>query len=164
MTMIFTFTVPGKPVPHSRRQVPARDGSGRSFNVLTKNSKAYQSLVAACAQRAAMQQHWQPPDPATPLRIVLRGYWPYPKATKVADRQRLAGSYKTTKPDMSNVLKNVEDAISHTGGVAGAGAIAFYDDEVLAEHDMVKRWCHPGEERLEVEVIVLDNHEGDMFG
>ena len=163
MTQTFTFTVPGKPIPHSRVQVPARDGTNRTFNVLTANAKKYQAEVAAFAMRAAAKQKWQLPEPGVPLRITIRAFWPYPQSTKMADRQRMDGALKTTKPDMSNVLKNVEDAISHTGGVAGKGAIAFYDDAVLADHHLTKRLCAPGSERIEVEIEVLNQFAGDMF-
>ena len=163
MTRIFTFEVPGKPIPHSRVQVPARDGSGRTFNVLTKHARQYQVMVAAFASRAATSQQWELPPTDVPLRITVQAFWPYPKSTRVADRQRMDGALKMTRPDMSNVLKNIEDAISHTGGPDGSGAIAFHDDATLADLRLTKRWCAPGDERIEVEIEVLDQFAEDMF-
>ncbi len=154
MTTTLTFTVDGQPVPHSRRTFTHR-GTGRPVNVLTAPSKQYQATVAAVATRAAKRQGYVRPEKDVPVKITIHMYWHYPKATRVADRQRMAGSWKTTKPDTSNVLKNVEDAISHTTGVDGFGAIAVHDDAVFAMTVMMKHWCHVGEERIEVTVEPL---------
>ena len=163
MTTTLTFTVDGQPVPQTRRTFTNR-ATGRPVAVLTANSKKYQAYVAAVAFRAANKSGYVLPEKGTPMKVTIQMFWRYPKATRVGDRQRLAGAYKVTKPDTSNVLKNVEDAISHTNGPDGAGAIAFHDDEaIVATYIRPKLWCHPGEERVEVTVEIMPPLKFDML-
>ena len=151
---VLTFTVRGKPIPYARRTY----GQGKGTrSVLNDSSVEFQARCAAAARKAVTEQFYVRPPKDAPLKITVQMFFKYPSDTRVAQRVLIAGSFKVDGgTDTSNVLKNIEDGISHTGGPAGVGAIAMLNDEQIVEtHILPKRWCYPGEERVEVTVETL---------
>lgn len=117
-----TFTVCGTPIGKARPRVT------RHGTFTPKKTREYEKLVrheytAQCGD-AFFAAH-------VPLRITLRVYMKPPKSTpKKRRRQMLDGLiFPTKKPDCSNILKSIEDALND---------VAYVDDSQIVEVMMIK--------------------------
>lgn len=80
-----------------------------------------------------------------PVKLTLSIVFPLPKS-KRATRNRPAPTWHTSKPDASNVLKAVEDAMN---------GIVYRDDSQVASASIVKVYSDDGSSRLVVQVEEL---------
>lgn len=81
----------------------------------------------------------------TPLKLTATFYMPIPKSASVKLKRSLVGAWHVKKPDTSNVVKSVEDALNK---------LAYADDSQIAWLDCKKVY---GEEpRLEIEFTELE--------
>lgn len=120
----------GVPVPKAR---PRFLKSGRAYS--DPASAAYAKAVAWSA-KAAMG-HRKPLAGALSADIVF--YMPWPKSLSdddIAERIAMNETHVTTKPDLSNMVKNVEDALN---------GIVYRDDSQITDLTVRKRYCNnPG--------------------
>lgn len=129
--------VPGEAVPQGR----PRFGHGRTYD--PPKSRKYKEKVKCIARCNASES---PTTHAVRLTLVIyRGVpksWSKRKAAQaIADKIR-----PTTKPDVSNVLKGIEDALN---------GVWYADDSQIVEYGLMGKWY--AEEprvyvRLDVEV------------
>jgi len=79
---------------------------------------AYKELIAWTCKKTMLER--QIFDPLLgPLELTVRASWPYPGTGK--DRI----TYKTSKPDLDNIIKNIKDALNR---------IAWRDDSQVAQY------------------------------
>lgn len=139
--MAYDLVIPGEAVPQGR----PRFGHGRTYD--PPKSRKYKEYVRRLAYRN------MPPDalrgPLTcPVRLTCVIYRAVPqswsrrkRADAIADKIR-----PTTKPDVSNILKGIEDALN---------GVWYADDSQIVEYGLIGKWY--AEEprvyvRLDVEV------------
>lgn len=123
--------IPGDAVPQGRPRV-VRIG-GRTIAYDPPKSKAYKALVRQCAAQNAPKE---PLDGAVTLDV--RIYRSVPKSWNKKKRDAaLAGVIQpTTKPDVSNVVKGIEDALN---------GIWYKDDsQIVHEYSMKQYAREPG--------------------
>jgi Holliday junction resolvase RusA-like endonuclease len=133
------FTVYAEPVPKARARTFFNKKMGRVMSYTPKETMYYENLIAATAA-----QH-RPKDGliAGPVKLTLRIYRDIPKSMPkknilLALAEKLL---PITKPDSSNVLKSVEDALN---------GIIYHDDNQICDHDIKKRYSNTP--RIEVEI------------
>lgn len=117
-----TITIPGKPVPY------ARTGGGRGSPRFTppkqRNEMAFIRSLAATAMAGR-------PPIAMPVVLVMRSVMTIPKswAKKKQDAAMVGEIHPTGRPDLSNLIKLVEDAFN---------AVVFVDDAQIVRVEAEK--------------------------
>lgn len=104
MTAI-TFTVYGEPQAQGRPRGAIQNGRVRMYDPTdSKNYKQYVSLIAS--------QHRPIELIESAVSLTVKVYRPIPKLSKVKHQQAVEGTLRPkSKPDLSNYIKGVEDAL-----------------------------------------------------
>lgn len=134
------FTVWGEAVPQGRPRATVISGRARLYD--PAKSRSYKSLV----QDAAMAV--RPETPITgPVAVAVRIYKTPPKSlSKKRLAAALAGDLKpTTKPDCSNILKGIEDALN---------GLIWRDDSQIVDLQASKHYSD--RPRVDVEIWELE--------
>ena len=127
----YSIIIPGDAVPQGRPRV-VRIG-GRTIAYDPPKSKAYKALVRQCASQNAPEE---PLDGA--VALVVQIFRSVPKSWSKKKREdAYAGLiWPTTKPDVSNIVKGIEDALN---------GIWYKDDSQIVNEHIVKRYARePG--------------------
>jgi Holliday junction resolvase RusA-like endonuclease len=121
------ITIPGEPVAWAR----ARSNGARRF------TPAKQAAWMAMAQHYAVQQYGPLPPVTDALSLHVIATFAIPQSwTKSRKSAALAGTLRhTSKPDASNILKLVEDAMN---------GVVFVDDAQVTRALVEKRYGEPG--------------------
>lgn len=119
-----TFTIPGDPQGKGRSRSTK---SGRHYT--PEKTVAYEGLIAHAAHIAMAGQGLLD----GPLSLTLEAVFSVPaSASKKRQAAMLAGEIAPTKkPDLSNILKAVED---------GCNGVVFRDDSAITKHINEKRY------------------------
>lgn len=133
----------------SMRGVPVGKGRAR----VTRTGHAYTPQKTRDYERAVKMAYLEavkdkPYEKSTPLKLSLWCAYPIPKSDSKKKRvEKLRGITKpTVKPDLSNVLKSVEDALN---------GIAYSDDAQITELYVTK--CYSEFPGIQVLIEVNDN-------
>lgn len=107
--------------PHGKQRArTVRLKSGITTSYTPKATVAFERAIAwACRQVAKGQQYAQ----YVPLEMTCWLYMPIPKGLPKVQQERLKGCWHTRKPDGSNIIKSVEDALN---------GLAYHDDGQIA--------------------------------
>lgn len=127
----YSIIIPGDAVPQGRPRV-VRIG-GRTIAYDPPKSKAYKARVR---QYAAQNAPKEPLDGAVTLGVQI--FRSVPKSWSKKERAAaIAGVIQpTTKPDVSNVVKGIEDALN---------GIWYKDDSQIVEEHVIKQYARePG--------------------
>jgi len=122
--MILSFTVPGPPRGQGRPRFARRRGYVTTYK--EDVDADYEHLVYAEAL-GARPPGWEPI--VGPVRLEIAVYQRVLKSSKTA--------WSITKPDLSNVIKSIEDALL---------GLAYEDDRQIAEIEAYKWECKKGQE------------------
>lgn len=137
--MAIKFTIPGEPVPQGRPRA-GRTRSGKIVMYDPSKSKDYKEYVALIAS-----QH-RPKELLTcPISLTVKIYRPIPASwSKIKQEKAHNGVLRpTSKPDLSNYIKGIEDALE--------GVLLKNDSQVVDYGDSGKWYSH--NPRAEVEII-----------
>lgn len=118
---IAEFRVPGIPVGKARARVVVNNGRAMAYT--PEKTVNFEALVRFYAQQARV-----PFIEAGPLVLTVEFVRTFPKSMP---KKRRATERPTTKPDLSNLLKGVEDALN---------GVAWRDDSQLVDVRMTKRY------------------------
>lgn len=140
-TPMLSFTVDGPPRGQARPRFASRDRNGRPLPFVrtysTKEDSAYASLVVSAARSALVASPFLGRFPLTgAVSLAVRVTQKMPGKSEWK-RQRKLGYPSVTKPDLSNVIKLIEDALI---------GVAFVDDKQVAIVYAVKVIGDQGEE------------------
>ena len=118
------FEVPGDPVPQPRARISTRGGFGRAYTPGDHPIHAYRAGIAAAARAAG----------ATPVNttvtLIVDLVFARPKSHFLKSGLK-ATAPKLPRPDCSNCLKGIEDALN---------GIAWVDDTQVAKVIVEKSW------------------------
>lgn len=121
------FFLAGKPVPKARARVVRRGNSIGSYT--PEATVNYEWMI----KLAALDAMGGRPPTAEPLALELTIYVTPPSSW--SDKRRTAAIWgdfmPTRKPDMSNILKSVEDGMNH---------VVYIDDSQLCSATVHKRY------------------------
>ncbi len=121
MTELRVYTIPGIPVAWARA-VP----SGKNMWDSQKNIKLFYGLTVKNQHHGEMYKG--------PIFLDVTFYFPMPKSKK-KKWDEMRGTPHIIKPDLSNCVKLLEDAIT---------GILIHDDCILADTHARKRWADEG--------------------
>lgn len=143
MKKSYSFVVPGVPVAQGRPRFSKVNGFVVAYD--PEKSKNYKAMIAYIAN---MKGPRIPLD--CPVRLSLKIFLPIPKSFSKKKRENaIAGNLRPTKkPDVSNVLKGVEDAIKE---------IIYKDDSQIVEYGIVGKW-YSERPRIEVRIDVVEEN------
>lgn len=133
--LICNMVIDGEPVPQGR----PRFGHGRAYD--PPKSRKYKEKVKRVAESEG------PESPVTcPVRLTISIYRTPPKSwSRRKKAQAYAGWIRpTTKPDISNVLKGIEDALT---------GVWYEDDSQIVEYGTIGKW-YAEEPRVYVQMEV----------
>ena len=127
--MVVSFTIPGEPVALGRPRVTKH---GRVYT--DAKSRAWMEKVGYLASMAAHKVEGLPLGPKTPVLLEMETVHKRPaNLFRFCDMGGRAP--KTSKPDLSNIIKGGED------GITLAGCI-WPDDDQVTDLRAQKRWAH----------------------
>lgn len=126
------FTVPGIPVAKPR-QTQSDRWKQRAPVVKYRAFADMLRLYARVAQ-------WEEKE-ETAYTLTVEFFLPFPKSTSARRREELAGTPHTVKPDASNLLKAVEDALFiHDQAIWSVSSSKRYDDENGPRTEITIEW------------------------
>lgn len=135
------FTVPGFAVPW------ARAGRRGGFSYTPRKQADFM-----CAVKTIAAARMQGAAPMTgPVAMEIEAVYPWPKRTSAKARARTGANYKATRPDLSNLIKIVEDSLN---------GVVYRDDGQIAASEARK--CFGDAACLSVAVRALAGSEQDM--
>lgn len=134
--MKFRFMVPGEPVGKGRPRVVRRGGFTQTYT--PEKTASYENLVKLEFQRQGGRMLND-----GPVFLSIQAWYGIPKSASKRKREAMMGGLirPTRKPDCSNVLKSIEDALN---------GLAYRDDSQIVKVAMQK-W-YSDEPRVEVEI------------
>jgi len=142
------FEIPGEPVAKGRPKFSTKGGFPRAYT--PKNTVDYEKFVTLCAIDSGMV----PPMPLDcPISLfvtfVHERTQELLKTSKKGVYKHPTGRIKkTTKPDVSNQIKSVEDGLNHAG--------VWKDDSRIFRLNCEKYWAAIGEEPHAEVIIAWD--------
>lgn len=132
------FTVYG-PIKGKARARVTTSKNGKVFAFTPKNTLDFENRIRAYATEV------KPLSPIQgPVAMELNCYFLIPK-TKIKKDKSLQPRYKISKPDSSNILKAVEDALNK---------IIYHDDAQIVD-TRVRREYTEEQERIEVKIMPI---------
>lgn len=132
MTAI-SFTIPGSAVPY------ARTGGGASKPRFTPKRQRDAMAVVKLAAARAMEGR---PLMEGAIWLTVEAHYQIPRSWSSKRRQR-EGVWKVSRPDLTNIVKLVEDACNK---------VVWVDDAQIAAMSLSKRYGDREELRIRVEV------------
>lgn len=137
----YTFIIPGNPVPLAR----ARINPKTFFN--NKGCKMWdpQKELKLVAAIHLQNQYDKLELLKGPVRVEAIFFMPIPKSKSKKKQKEMAGTPHISKPDLSNLLKFIEDA---------ATGILYHDDSLIASISVDKKYDN--EPRTEFTVMMIE--------
>lgn len=140
------FVVMGEPIPKARARVFFNKHLGRAMAYTPEKTASFELQVAWTAKK-----HRPAEGLITgPVKLTVRIFRSIPKSFS-GKRRALAEEGKIlpiTKPDASNVVKSVEDALNK---------ILWVDDSQVCDHTISKRYSSTPRVEVEIELMEVGN-------
>ena len=137
----YKVVIGGEPVPQGRPRLTTINGYARAYDPV--KSRTYKQLIKLLAQQYAPEK---PVENPVVLSVLI--YHKIPKSFSKKKRMQIELGYlrPTTKPDISNVVKGVEDALN---------GVWYKDDSQIVGYGHVGKW-YPNTPRVEIIMEVLE--------
>lgn len=131
--------IPGQPIGKGRARTVRNKYTGNVHSFTPEKTASYENLIKTIAM-----QHFEQPCKSE-IILDISAYYQIPtSASKTKKTQMLCGEIKPlTKPDLSNVIKSVEDALN---------GVAYFDDNQIIKIAADKRY--DDNPRVEVKIFV----------
>lgn len=123
--MKYTFTIPGNPIPLARARINPKAFFGKTTRSMWDPQKELKLVTAI-----TLQNQFENIIPFVgPVHIDAIFYMPISKSKSKKHRQEIVGKMHPTKPDISNLLKFIEDA---------ATGLLYKDDCIISSVNIKK--------------------------
>lgn len=138
---MYQITIPGQPQGKARAKVYTNKYTGKAHGVTPEKTVNYENLI----KTIFIQKYGQPLSDK-PIHMILTAYYVIPKSTSKTQRALMnKGDIRPCKkPDLSNIIKAVED---------GLNEIAYHDDSQIVSFYAVKWYSETP--RVEIELREL---------
>lgn len=124
--------------------------NGKRTSYTPKETVRFENEIAwafkACARGAKFLEK-------VPLKVTAWFYMPIPKSLSKKQQEALKDEWHTSKPDIDNVQKSVQDALNQ---------LAYHDDGQIAWLDVRKIYSYCP--RVEVIIEQLESRKGENDG
>ena len=131
------FEVPGSPIGQGRPKFSTINGHAVAYD--PEKSRNYKAYVRLLATQAMKEQGFTMIDGPCCLDIMAFFEVPKSKSKKFKERALLGLERPTKKPDLSNIVKGIEDALN---------GLAYKDDSLIVFLSVAK--CYSEVPRVEV--------------
>ena len=131
------FEVPGSPIGQGRPKFSTINGHAVAYD--PEKSRNYKAYVKLLATQAMKEQGFTMIDGPCCLDILACFEVPKSKSKKFKERALLGLERPTKKPDLSNIVKGIEDALN---------GLAYKDDSSIVFLSVAK--CYSEVPRVEV--------------
>ena len=131
------FEVPGSPIGQGRPKFSTINGHAVAYD--PEKSRNYKAYVKLLATQAMKEQGFTMIDGPCCLDILACFEVPKSKSKKFRERALLGLERPTKKPDLSNIVKGIEDALN---------GLAYKDDSSIVFLSVAK--CYSEVPRVEV--------------
>lgn len=134
------FIVYGEPTAQGRPRASSQNGKIRMYDpAKSADYKRYVGLIAS--------QHRPSELITSAVSLTVKVYRPIPKLSKVKHKQAVEGILRpVSKPDLSNYIKGVEDAIE---------GILLKNDSQVIDYGQSGKW-YSENPRIEIELNILE--------
>ena len=131
------FEIPGSPIGQGRPKFSTINGHAVAYD--PEKSRNYKAYVKLLATQAMKEQGFTMIDGPCCLDILAFFEVPKSKSKKFKERALLGLERPTKKPDLSNIIKGIEDALN---------GLAYKDDSSIVFLSVAK--CYSEVPRVEV--------------
>lgn len=128
------FTVPGIPCAWARARTRGH------IHFTPKKQRAAMTFVQAVAAEAMGAK----PPLDGPVRMEVDAVWPWPKSWSAKKRLKFGALWKSSRPDASNIVKLVEDAMN---------GVVFLDDAQVVRCQITKRYGESAATHIKIEPL-----------
>lgn len=137
------FEIPGSPIGQGRPKFSTINGHARAYD--PEKSRNYKAYVKLLATQAMKEQCFEMIEGPCSLDILAFFEVPKSKSKKFREAALSGLEYPTKKPDLSNIVKGIEDALN---------GLAYKDDALIVKLGVVKLYSEIP--RVEVTLIEWD--------
>lgn len=111
MSNVLSFEIPGQPIGQGRPKFSTINGHARAYD--PEKSRNYKAYIRMLATQAMKDSGFTMIE--GPCVLSINAYFEVPKSKSKKFREAaLSGlEYPTKKPDLSNIIKGIEDAINN---------------------------------------------------
>lgn len=111
MSKVLSFEIPGQPIGQGRPKFSTINGHARAYD--PEKSRNYKAYIRMLATQAMKDSGFTMIE--GPCVLSINAYFEVPKSKSKKFREAaLSGlEYPTKKPDLSNIIKGIEDAINN---------------------------------------------------
>jgi Holliday junction resolvase RusA-like endonuclease len=121
----YTFTIPGNPIPLARARINTKAFWDSNKKRMWDPQKELKLVTAI-----TLQNQYEKIDPFSgPVHIDVIFYMPIPQSKSKIKQKELDGAYHCSRPDVSNLLKFIEDA---------SQGVLYQDDCIIASVNIKK--------------------------
>ena len=142
------FEIPGSPIGQGRPKFSTINGHARAYDPeKSRNYKAYVKLLATQAMKDSGFTMIK-----GPCALSINAYFEVPKSKSKKFREAALNGleYPTKKPDLSNIIKGIEDALN---------GLAYKDDALIVRLGVTKLYSEVP--RVEVTLIEWDREQNE---
>ena len=137
------FEIPGSPIGQGRPKFSTINGHAKAYD--PEKSRNYKAYVRMLATQAMKDSGFTMIEGPCVLRIDAYFEVPKSKSKKFREAALSGLEYPTKKPDLSNIIKGIEDALN---------GLAYKDDALIVKLGVVKLYSEIP--RVEVTLIEWD--------
>ena len=141
MSNVLSFDIPGSPIGQGRPKFSTINGHAKAYD--PEKSRNYKAYVRMLATQAMQETGFERID--GPCNLVIQAYFEVPKSKSKKFREAALADQErpTKKPDLSNIVKGIEDALN---------GLAYKDDSSIVYLCVTKYYS----DVARVEVILRD--------
>lgn len=110
MSNILSFDIPGQPIGQGRPKFTTINGHAKAYD--PEKSRNYKAYVRMLATQAMKDSGFTMIEGPCVLSIIAYFEIPKSKSKKFREAALLKYEYPTKKPDLSNIIKGIEDALN----------------------------------------------------
>ena len=148
MSNVLAFDIPGQPIGQGRPKFSTINGHARAYD--PEKSRNYKAYVRLLATQAMKDRGFTMIE--GPCVLSINAYFEVPKSKSKKFREAALNGleYPTKKPDLSNIIKGIEDALN---------GVAYKDDALIVRLGVTKLYSEIP--RVEVSLIEWDREQNE---
>lgn len=148
MSNVLSFEIPGQPIGQGRPKFSTINGHARAYD--PEKSRNYKAYVKLLATQAMKDRGFTMIEGPCVLDIIAYFEVPKSKSKKFREAALSGLEYPTKKPDLSNIIKGIEDALN---------GLAYKDDALIIHLKIMKLYSEVP--RVKVTLFEWDKEQNE---